>query len=100
MWDSMRKVGRCEFDDITDWGKEQVVFSYDAEDLRGLDPRVFSTTAFAQGGGTLKSKPAMDFYTSAAWKYPRAENVYLMFPSAYYHYQQDWASAGDSRSQE
>jgi hypothetical protein len=33
----------------------------------------------------------MDFYTSAAWKYPRAENVYLMFPSAYYHYQQDWA---------
>ena len=91
VWDTMRKVGRCEFDDITDWGKEQVVFSYDAEDLRGLDSQIFSTTAFAPGGSHIKTKPAMDFYTSAAWKYPRAENVYLMFPSAYYHYQEDWA---------
>ena len=91
VWDPMRKLGRCEFDDITDWGKEQVVFSSDAEDLSGLDSQIFSTTAFAQGGSAIKTRPAMDFYTSAAWKYPRAENVYLMFPSAYYHYQEDWA---------
>jgi len=73
VWDQMRKVGRCEFDDITSWGKESVVFSYDDEDQRGLDRRLFS---------------AMDFYTSAASKYPGASDVYLMFPSAYYHYQE------------
>ncbi|MGH9343468.1 MAG: hypothetical protein ACRD19_06890, partial [Terriglobia bacterium] len=37
VWDPMRKVGRCVFDDITNWGKEQVVFSYDEDDERGLD---------------------------------------------------------------
>lgn len=71
VWDPMRKVGRCEFDDITSWGKESVVFSYDDEDQRGLDRDLFS---------------GMDFYTSAASKYPGARNVYLLFPSAYYHY--------------
>ena len=40
VWDQMRKVGRCEFDDITSWGKESVVFSYDDEDQRGLDRRL------------------------------------------------------------
>ena len=39
MWAPMRMVGRCEFDDITNWGKEETVFSSDAEDLQGLDPR-------------------------------------------------------------
>lgn len=73
VWDPLRKVGRCEFDDFTDWGKEQTVFTYDEEDQRGLDRTLFS---------------AMDFYTSAASKYPRASDVYLIFPSAYYHYQQ------------
>ncbi|MCL5005117.1 MAG: hypothetical protein M1404_01175 [Acidobacteria bacterium] len=73
VWDPMRKVGRCAFDDITDWGKEQVVFSYDQEDQQGLDSQFFS---------------GMDFYTSAALKYPHTENAYLMFPSAYYHYQE------------
>jgi hypothetical protein len=73
VWDPKRKVGRCFFDDITNWGKEEVVFSYDQEDERGLDSQIFS---------------GMDFYTSAAVKYPHAENVYLLFPSAYYHYQE------------
>lgn len=63
IWSPMRMVGRCEFDDLSDWGKEQTVFPYDE-----LDP------------------PDMDFYTNAAIKYPFAENVYLMFPSAYFHY--------------
>lgn len=73
VWDPLRKVGRCEFDGVTDWGKEQVVFSYDEQDEQGLDHDLFS---------------AMDFYTSAASKYPGAEHVYLFFPSAYYHYQE------------
>ena len=76
VWDPMRKVGRCEFDDITSWGKESVVFSYDDEDQRGLDRDLFS---------------GMDFYTSAASKYPGASKVYLMFPSAYYHYRESTA---------
>ena len=63
IWEPMRKVGRCEFDDLSDWGKEEVVFSYDE-----FDP------------------PDFDFYTNATIKYPLAENVYLMFPSAYFHY--------------
>ncbi|MGH9397281.1 MAG: hypothetical protein ACRD18_10590, partial [Terriglobia bacterium] len=75
-WDPLRKVGRCEFGDLTKWGKEQVVFSYDAEDERGLDSQLFS---------------AMDFYTSAALKYPDAENAYFIFPSAYYHYAEAFA---------
>ncbi len=73
VWDPLRKVGRCVFDDFTDWGKEKVVFSYDAEDERALDHGLFS---------------AMDFYTSAALKYPHAANAYFIFPSAYYHYQE------------
>ncbi len=76
VWDPMRKVGRCEFEDITSWGKESVVFSYDDEDQRGLDRDLFS---------------GMDFYTSAASKYPGASNVYLLFPSAYYHYRESTA---------
>lgn len=30
--------------------------------------------------------PIVDFYTSAAVKYPWAENAYFMFPTSYYHY--------------
>jgi len=30
--------------------------------------------------------PAVDFYMSAAIKYPWAEHAYFMFPTAYYHY--------------
>mgnify|MGYP000672151490 CR=1 FL=1 len=70
-----RKVGRCEFDDLRDWGKEEVVFSYDEEDQQGLDKALFT---------------GMDFYNSSAVKYG---NVYLMFPVAYYHYRREAALA-------
>lgn len=62
-WSPMRVVGRCEFTDLTDWGEDKIVLSYDE-----LDP------------------PDVDYYNSAAIKYPYAEDVYLMFPSAYYHF--------------
>ena len=83
VWDPMRKVGRCEFSNISDWGKEQVVFAYDNQDQRGLDRVLFS---------------GMDFYTSAAVKYPGANDVYLIFPSAYYHYQKAMARKMGSAS--
>jgi len=71
VWQPLRKVGRCETDELTDWGQEQVVFSYDDQDEQGLDRELFS---------------GMDFYTSAALKYPGAEEAYFLFPTAYYHY--------------
>lgn len=63
VWAPMRKVGRCEFDDLTDWGREKIVLSYD-----GHDP------------------PNVDLYTNGTVEYPWADNAYLMFPSAYYHF--------------
>ncbi|MEK7409615.1 MAG: hypothetical protein AAB225_31495 [Acidobacteriota bacterium] len=78
VWQPQRKVGRCEFDDITNWGAETVVFSYDDEDQVRLDRGLFT---------------AMDFYTSAALKYRPADNVYLLFPTAYYHFREDVARA-------
>ena len=63
MWAPMRKVGRCEFGDLRDWGKETLVFGYDEHD-----------------------PPDLDLYTNAAIKYSYAANFYLMFPSAYFHY--------------
>ncbi|NOZ55563.1 MAG: glycoside hydrolase family 32 protein [Calditrichaeota bacterium] len=76
VWDLKRKVGRLEFDDFLNWGKEQTVFSYDEEDNRWLDQDLFRS---------------MDFYTNAVTKLPDADNVYLMFPSAYYHYYRETA---------
>jgi len=63
MWAPMRKIGRCKFDDLTSWGAEKLVFGYDDQD-----------------------PPDLDLYTNAAVKYPFAQNVYLIFPSAYFHY--------------
>lgn len=71
VWDRWRKVGRVETTDVWNWGAEQIVFSYDTLDQEGLDPELFS---------------GVDFYTSAAVRLPEADNVYLMFPSAYYHF--------------
>ena len=33
-----------------------------------------------------KATPVVDFYMSAAVKYPWAQDAYFMFPTAYYHY--------------
>jgi len=63
MWNPMRTVGRCEFDDLRDFGGEQEVFRYDEQD-----------------------PPDLDLYTNSAIKYPYAENAYFIFPAAYHHY--------------
>ena len=62
MWQPMRKVGRCEFDDFARWGQERTVFGYDALD-----------------------GDRVDYYTNAALKYPYAANAYFIFPSLYFH---------------
>jgi len=66
-----RAVVRCEFADLSDFGSEQLVFAADERDQQSIDRSRFV---------------AMDFYNSAAIKYPYAENAYFMFPSAYYHF--------------
>jgi len=70
-WAPLRKVARCEFDDLSDFGPGRIVFSYDQEDQARMDKSRFV---------------AMDFYNSSAIKYPYAANAYFMFPSAYYHF--------------
>jgi hypothetical protein len=59
----LRKVGRAESGDRLNWTKPEVVFSYDSAD-------------------PVES----DHYNPCAVLYPYAPGVYLMFPSAFYHY--------------
>jgi hypothetical protein len=69
-----RSVGRCEFDDIQDWGQESLVFVNDDEDQKYLDRTLF--------GG-------MDHYDGGVNKYRLAPDVYFGFPAAYYHFLPD-----------
>jgi hypothetical protein len=66
-----RSIARGESDHLGDFPPVQdlpVVFQPDDDDLKedGL--------------------PAVDFYTSAAVKYPWADRAYFMFPTTYFHY--------------
>ena len=72
---SYRCVGRITSPDFREWSPLEIVFEADAQDL-GIpvpwqrdDPR-----------------PNIDFYTNCAMKYPWAQDVYLMLPSAFYHW--------------
>jgi hypothetical protein len=70
-----RSVGRVTSTDFATWTPLQIVFEADAADVgmplpSDADPEGLS----------------IDFYTSCAVKYPWAEDVYLMLPSAYYHW--------------
>ena len=58
-----RHVARCETDDLARWGERKAMLSFDRED-----------------------PPGLDLYNSAAVKYPWADNAYLIFPSAYWHF--------------
>jgi hypothetical protein len=66
-----RTIARGESDHLGDFPTVQdmaIVFGPDGDDLHH--------------GRT----PVVDFYMSAAIKYPWADNAYYMFPTAYYHY--------------
>jgi hypothetical protein len=57
---------------------------------RGVSPDLFNFADAAELNVVLapdELDPTMDYYTNAAVKYPWADNVYLMFPSAYYKYE-------------
>ena len=70
-----RSVGRITSPDFRTWSELDVVFDADAEDL-----------AIPVPDQRDDPRPNIDFYTSCAMKYRDAQDVYLMFPSAFYHW--------------
>ena len=64
--------------DFKNWSALEIVFEADAADLAMPVPLAVDS-----------STPNIDFYTRCAMKYPWAEDVYLMMPSAYYHWGAD-----------
>jgi len=66
MWDTQRKVGYSETGDFLSWPYPEICFGVDEDDPEG-----------------------MDFYTNSTWQYPFAQDVYLMFPAAFY-YGKNW----------
>ncbi len=70
-----RAVGRVESSDFHNWSKVEKVFEADELDLNATQAR-----------GEI---PVLDFYTSAAMKYPFAQDAYFMLPSAFWHWGED-----------
>ncbi len=83
-WGAMRKVGRIETGDIQKpWPFDASVASiYKWGKNRTPPPGPETPTAFSYDD---KDPQPSDHYTSAAVQYPWAQDVYLMFPAAYYH---------------
>ena len=70
-----RSVGRITSPDFKTWSQLEIVFQADEEDL-----------AMPVPSQRDDPRPNIDFYTSCAMKYALAEDVYLMLPSAFYHW--------------
>ena len=70
-----RSVGRITSPDFRTWSSTQIVLEADEDDLAIPVPSKFDD-----------QRPSIDYYTSCAMKYESAQDVYLMFPSVYYHW--------------
>lgn len=70
-----RSVGRVTSTDFRTWSDLEIVFEADKADLTMPVPHQADSIT-----------PNIDFYTSCAMKYEWAEEVYLIMPSAYYHW--------------
>ncbi len=70
-----RSIGRITSPDFRTWSNTQIVLEADEEDLAIPVPSKFDD-----------QRPSIDYYTSCAMKYESAQDVYLMFPSVYYHW--------------
>ena len=70
-----RSIGRITSPDFHTWSGTQIVLEADEEDLAIPVPSKFDD-----------QRPSIDYYTSCAMKYESAQDVYLMFPSVYYHW--------------
>ncbi len=80
-----RSVGRITSPDFRHWSPLEIAFEADARDLAMPVP-------FQRDD----PRPNIDFYTSCAMKYELAQDAYLMFPSAYYHWgEEDYPATMD-----
>ncbi|MDP6506203.1 MAG: hypothetical protein QF886_21440, partial [Planctomycetota bacterium] len=73
-----RSIGRITSPDFMSWSELEIVFEADAEDL-----------ALPVPSHNDDPRPNLDIYTNCAQKYSLAQDVYLMFPSFYYHWGED-----------
>ena len=73
-----RSIGRITSPDFRTWSRTQIVLEADEKDLAIPVPSKFDN-----------QRPSIDYYTSCAMKYESAQDVYLMFPSVYYHWGED-----------
>ena len=71
-----RSIGRITSPDFRTWSSTQIVLEADEADLNISVPSKFDD----------QRRPSIDYYTSCAMKYESAQDVYLMFPSVYYHW--------------
>jgi len=71
-----RSVGRVTSPDFRVWSELEIVFEADEADLAMPVPQQVD----------IANTPNIDYYTSCAMKYEGAQDVYLMMPSAYYHW--------------
>ena len=73
-----RSIGRITSPDFRTWSQPTlIVLEGDALELEAPLPP------------TAVARPQMDFYTSAAYKHPEADDAYFMMPAAYYHWEAD-----------
>lgn len=72
-----RSVGRITSPDFRKWSETQIVLEPD-----GVDRHIPLPVK------RENPSPVLDFYTNCAMKYPWAQDVYLMFPSVFYHWEE------------
>jgi hypothetical protein len=77
-----RSIGRVTSPDFRTWSELQIVFEADEGDLTMPVP----VRAMPVPVQTDSVTANIDYYTSCAMKYEWAQDVYLMMPSAYYHW--------------
>lgn len=87
--DALRKyVAYVRFNRPEQRGRARSIARGESERLGGFPVVQDMRVVFQPDDQDLKEDglPAVDFYVSAAVKYPWADKAYFMFPTAYYHY--------------
>lgn len=89
-WDEVRKkyIAYVRFNRPEQRGRARSIARAEADRLDGFPVVQDMPIVFQPDDQDLKEGglPAVDFYMSAAIKYPWADDAYFMFPTAYYHY--------------
>lgn len=70
-----RSIGRITSPDFRAWSEQETVLEADTQDLSAPLPQ-----------GVASHRPIVDVYTSCAMKYALADDVYLMMPAFFHHW--------------